>query len=163
MIAGCHIWRRCRGTIRTIPSRTISVPRRLTRPCWPLHRSNPMTMPTRRFPMRWVWAGSKGSVRICIVMESPGGGEQREIIIQAILVHSVLSFGRIALDSPFFCQPMHTQLHRTCSPPAYFAYEHVHMDVCLPYNCKHVSVRKTTTMRTERNNTPSDSQVEGIC
>lgn len=98
-------------------------------------------------------------------MESPEGGEQREIIIQAILVDSVLSFGRIAFGFPsFFCQPMHTQLQRTCSPPAYFAYEHVQMDVCLPYNCKHVFVTITaTTMSTETNNTPSDSQVEGIC
>lgn len=64
---------------------------------------------------------------------------------------------------PFFCQPMHTQLQRTCSPPAYFAYEHVYMDVCLPYNCKHVSVTTTATMRTVTNNTPSDSQLESIC
>lgn len=36
--------------------------------------------------------------------------------------------------------------------------------VCLPYNCKHVFVTITaTTMSTETNNTPSDSQVEGIC
>lgn len=165
MIAGCHIWRRCRGTIRTIPSRTISVPRRPTRPCWPLHRSSPMTMPTRRYPMRWVWAGSKGSVRICIVMESPEGGEQREIIIQAILVDSVLSFGRIAFGFPslFFLPAYAYSIAAHVLTASLFCIWTCRY-VCLPYNCKHVFVTITaTTMRTETNNTPSDSQVEGIC